>query len=156
MTVDAARSLVCYVLAGFFDAAWVETITNGRAEAERRLRCGANRHVTLIDISGCKIQARDTMERFAAMIDDPRHRGRALAVVVGGSLARAQLARVIDREQVAFFVTVAEAERWLFENAPPDQPDESTLTASAIDANPSRDRQAPSSATIRRGSPGPA
>lgn len=115
VTVDRARSLVTYSLGGFLGGGAVERLRDEQAAAMVQLRCPANQHVTIIDISRCKIQSQDVIEQFRAMLDDPRYQGRKLAVVVGSSLARMQIRRVLTRDTVTYVGTMAEAERWVFE-----------------------------------------
>ena len=154
VVVDVAHSLVRYTLSGFFDVAGVAAFEAQRRRGLATLRCGPNRHVTLLDVSGCRIQTQEVVARFADMLRDRRWAARALAIVVGSSIARMQLRRILDRDEIGWFATVAEAEAWLLPRAPaPRQP---APTASATDPNPSRARQASSSASIRIGSPGPA
>ena len=117
--VDAPHDLIHYIVAGFFDAGGVDSVRAAQAEAERQLTCDVGRHVTLLDISGCRIQSRDTMARFADMLTDPCHRGRALAVVVGGSLARSQIARAVGDREVSYFATAIGARTWLLRGDPP-------------------------------------
>ena len=114
IATDDSRCLLRIELGGFFEAADVVALAGERAMAIGRMRCGRNRHVTLCDVSACKIQAQDVTEVFAAMIADPAFQSRRLAIVTGSSLARMQVRRMLQRDGAAYFDDVASAEAWLF------------------------------------------
>ena len=113
VAVDPAIDLVTYTLAGFLDRALVQLVAEQQVAAAARLRCPPNQHLTMIDISACKIQSQDVVEAFRTILDDPRYRSRKLAVVVGSSLARMQMRRVLQRDVTAYVETRAEARAWL-------------------------------------------
>jgi hypothetical protein len=80
------------------------------------MRCGPNQHLSLIDQRNLKIQSQDIVAAFADIMRDPGGRSRRLAIVVATSLTRMQVLRAAgDRigKDVALFLDVEEAERWL-------------------------------------------
>ena len=117
VSVDPVLNLVTYTLAGFLDADAVRQVGEAQAAAMTQLRCAKNGHVTMIDIAQCKIQPQDVIEAFRGMLEDPRYQGRKVAVVVGSSLARMQIRRVLHRDTVHYVETRAEARRWLLSAA---------------------------------------
>jgi len=114
ITTDDARCLLRIELGGFFEAGDLAALAAEKALAIGRMRCGRNRHVTLCDVSACKIQTSEIAEIFAGMIADPAFQSRRLAIVTGGSIARLQARRLVDRENAACFGDVESAEAWLF------------------------------------------
>jgi len=114
ITTDDARCLLRIELGGFFEADDLAALAAEKALAIGRMRCGRNRHVTLCDVSACKIQTGDIAEMFAGMIADPAFQSRRLAIVTGSSLARLQVRRMLERADAACFSDVASAEAWLF------------------------------------------
>ena len=70
-----------------------------------------------------KIQSQEAVAEFRYMLSDPDYRSRRLAFVAGRTLARSQLLRALNgREDVRCFGDEAEAEGWLFDEAPAAQP----------------------------------
>jgi hypothetical protein len=113
VTVDAAQRLVTYTIVGFLDAELARRLGERQTAAMAQLRCSANMHLTMIDISRCKIQPQDVIETFRGILADSRYQARKLAVVVGSSLAKMQIRRVLHRDTVTYVETAAEARRWL-------------------------------------------
>ena len=64
ITVEPALNLVTYTLAGFLDAESVGKVGNARGAAMAQLRCPRNTHLTVIDISRCKIQSQEVIAAF--------------------------------------------------------------------------------------------
>jgi len=108
------RGLLILELSGFFTVEEVAAFAAERDAALATLGMPPNRHVTLCDVSECKIQPQDIVETFRAMLIDPRVAAARLAIVTGSSLARMQVRRLVDRPNLAFFPSRGEAERWLF------------------------------------------
>lgn len=105
--------LVRIRMSGFFTPADVDAFVVARCAAHGQLRCGANAHLTLNDISGLKIQSQDVVAAFQAVLSASDYRSRRLAFVVGPSLARGQLLRAFAGRDARCFETVGEAEAWL-------------------------------------------
>lgn len=116
--LDPARDLVRIRLSGFFS---VDDVARFQAElllAHRRLACSRRGGpLTINDISDMAIQSQDVVARWGAFLADPAHRSRRLAFVVGSTLARMQLQRVIGGRDAKVFTAADEAEQWLFAEA---------------------------------------
>lgn len=113
--LDHARDLVRIRLSGFFSTDDVDRFQAELLLAHRRLGCGRRGGpLTINDISDMAIQSQDVVARWGAFIADPAHRSRRLAFVVGSTLARMQLQRVIAGRDAKVFTAADEAERWLF------------------------------------------
>ncbi|HEX8555623.1 MAG TPA: hypothetical protein VF695_13020 [Sphingomonas sp.] len=112
--VDVPRSLVRITLGGFFTPADIVRFAEARAKAHQQLRCGPNAHVTLVDIRGIKIQSQESVAGFAGVLASRVHRSRRIAFVVETSLARMQLKRAAGERSEGIFLTIQDAERWLF------------------------------------------
>jgi hypothetical protein len=110
---DPHHDLVRLTLAGFFTVADVARFDAALYEAFSRMRCGPNAHLTVCDASGMKIQTQDVVAAFAAVMANPSHRSRRLAIVTSASLARMQARRLTKRAEVGYFSDMAEAEAWL-------------------------------------------
>lgn len=111
--VDVARSLVRTRLAGFFDDAAIGGYLTARKLACRRLQCGPNEHLSLIDVRDMAIQTQDIVTRWAAVLADPVYRSKRLAFVVGSTLVRTQLQRAIGGRDARRFTDAAKAEAWV-------------------------------------------
>ena len=119
---DPARNAMFVDVSGFFlpsdvaafDAAWWDTC--------KQLRCMANEHLTLCDITGMSIQTREVVIAFTDIVRHPQRRSRRLAMLVGASLSRQQAQRLPEpgRLDVRFFFDRAEAEAWLFSDVRTD------------------------------------
>ena len=84
-----------------------------RRDAHAKLRCAPNRHVTINDLRGMKIQSQAMVDTFRAVLADPLYRSRRLAFVVGPTLARTQLIRAIAGRDARCFDDAWAAEAWL-------------------------------------------
>lgn len=113
IAVDPSRDLVVMTLSGFFTVADLGRFDAERRVAFRRLRCGPNRHLTLVDTSRISIQAQDMVARFGAVIAEPAFRARRIAFVTASSLARSQLQRAIGGRDARVFTDARDAEHWL-------------------------------------------
>lgn len=113
--VDASRNLVRMTLGGFFDVADIEEMARQRDKAHSRLRCGPNRHLTLVDLRQMDIQSQVSVQLFQRILDNPEQRSLRLAFVIARTLARIQLKRAVSTRQASYFETPEEAERWLLE-----------------------------------------
>lgn len=118
IATDPARGLLILRLSGFFDPESVARLDAERREALARLGTAPNRHVTLCDVSACKLQAQDIVAAFGRVLADPAAASRRIAFVTGSSLARMQIRRMLSRAGMACFETTAQATAWLFEIEP--------------------------------------
>jgi hypothetical protein len=115
ITTDVRRNLLRFELSGFFDHAVINRFLVDRAAAFAKLRCGPNQHLTLCDVSGCMIQSQEVFAGFRALFTQQETRSRRMAFVVGSSLARLQIRRLVEgRSDIGWFDTEAPAEAWLF------------------------------------------
>lgn len=114
ISVDRSNSALLIAMSGFFDqdevAAFV-TVLNLKLD---QLRCGANEHLTLCDVSAMSIQTQDIVAAFSRVVGNGPLRSKKLAFVTGSSLARMQTQRLTGREGVRFFTDVDTAKEWLF------------------------------------------
>lgn len=115
INLEPSRDLVRICMSGFFGVADVERFQSELLVAHRRLGCGRKGGpLTINDISGMAIQSQDVIARWRGFLTDPAHRSRRLAFMVGSTLARLQLQRVIGGRDAAVFTVADEAEQWLF------------------------------------------
>lgn len=112
--LDPVRKLLTLTLTGFFDVSYVAQIRADIVEGIAKLGCPPNRHITLVNISDSKLQAQDSVAAFGDIITDPTIMSRRLAVVVGSSLARMQVRRIMKRDDAECFDNIAAARLWLF------------------------------------------
>ena len=112
--IDRARSLVRITMSGLFTLADIEAFLRDREKAHAELGCGRNRHLTLNDLRGMKIQHQEVVTAFRDMLAAPEHRSRRLAFVAGPTLAKSQLMRAMSGRDARCFEDVASAEKWLF------------------------------------------
>lgn len=113
--VDVARHYVKVTMAGLFTPADVAAFTAARDAAHRRLRCGPNAHVTLVDIRAMQIQTQDTVAEFTRLLARRDYASKRIAFVVTQSLARLQLLRAASGRGAGFFADDPDAaEEWLF------------------------------------------
>ncbi len=101
-------------MAGLFTPGDIDAFVAARRRAHDELGCAPNRHVTLNDVRGMKIQSQEVVAAFRAMLADPAYRSRRLAFVAGQTLARSQLMRALDGRDARCFEQVEDAEVWLF------------------------------------------
>jgi hypothetical protein len=115
VTIDPRLGLLRITLGGFFELTDVEALETEKKAALVQLGRQRNGHLTLVDVSECKLQAQTVFGAFQSAIGDPRYMARRLAFVTGSSLVRMQVRRMTSRDNMAFFTTIADAEAWLFE-----------------------------------------
>jgi hypothetical protein len=111
--VDVPHSVVHITMSGFFDTAEIAAFFASCQREFARLRCGPNRHLTLIDMRGFDIQSQDAVEQFRRVVGNSSTAARRLAIVVSKSLARLQIKRITSGRCVAFFTSPEDAMRWL-------------------------------------------
>lgn len=110
---DPRTSLLWITIGGFFGLSDIERFAGARDTELRRLRCGANQHLTLIDMRNMKIQTQGSVEAFGRLLNDRASASRRLAFVVAVGLARSQIQRAAAGRGAGYFSTVEEAEAWL-------------------------------------------
>lgn len=113
-TIDKARSLVRITMSGLFTPDDIRDFLDARRVAHAELGCGPNRHFTLNDVRGMKIQPQESVAGFQEMLAAPQYRSRRLAFVAARTLARSQLMRALSNREARCFENVAHAEAWLF------------------------------------------
>jgi len=116
--VDRRRNLVRVVLTGLFMPDDVSAFLEERRKAHAKLTCAPGQHVTLTDLRAINILPQKTVSAWTAHLTDPQTRVRRLAFLVGPTLVRSQLTRVLagrDSRRARCFTDPAEAEAWLLE-----------------------------------------
>jgi hypothetical protein len=114
IVADPQRNLLRMALSGFFQPEDVARFAERKRAAHAELRCSPNTHVTLVDVSACKIQTQTVVGAFAALIADPRYRARRTAFVTGSSLATMQVRRLINgAADMRLYADPVLAEAWL-------------------------------------------
>jgi hypothetical protein len=114
ITVDVDRDLVRMTMSGFFDAADVARFVAERDRAHTLLRSRANQHITLVDMRAMEIQSQENVARFQVALHKPATMSRRIAFVIAKSLARIQIRRAAEGREAGYFMSMEEAEAWLF------------------------------------------
>jgi hypothetical protein len=127
--VDTRRHLLRLTLEGFWQMDTVRAFAADEQAAAARLTCGAGEHLVLADLSGFTIQSQEVVAMCKAFINGATNSSKRLALVAGPGLARIQYKRVMGRDHMRMFQTIAEAEAWLLEGAAA-APAETTAPAS--------------------------
>lgn len=110
----APQAMLVVQLEGFFSCEEIESLRHDLRQAIHDLRAPPGDHVSLFDIRKCKIQSQDIVSAFREMSATKGVTARRLAIVVGDSLMRMQLGRIIGPERNAsYFDDVDAAKRWL-------------------------------------------
>jgi hypothetical protein len=111
---NASLGLVTVRLSGFFSEEAVPSIAAGMSDALKRMSCGKNNHMTLVDATDCQIQSQRIVTEFQKLIGDPAFRSRRLAFATGSSLIKMQLRRLInDASYARIFEDEGSALAWL-------------------------------------------
>jgi hypothetical protein len=116
--VDPGRRLLLLTLEGFWEMETVRAFARDQQAAVARLGCAPGEHLVLADLSRFKIQSQEVVAMCKAFIDGATNSSRRLALVAGAGLARIQYKRVMGRDAMRMFPTIAEAQDWLFEDVP--------------------------------------
>jgi hypothetical protein len=112
--IDHSRDLVRIRCAGFFSVDDIARFQTELRLAHHRLDCSRRGGpLTINDISGMAIQSKEAVAGWGAFLANPAHRSRRLAFVVGSTLARMQLLRLIGSRNAQVFTRAGEAEKWL-------------------------------------------
>jgi hypothetical protein len=114
VVAEPMLDLVRIDLSGFFQPADITAFQAARNDAHRQLKCKANQHLTLVNITGMQIQSQETVEAFRALLMDPTYTSKRIAIVVSKTLARMQIERAAAGRNVSFFTDdIAAARLWL-------------------------------------------
>lgn len=120
-------------LSGFFSLDEVEAFGREEQDAARRVTLAWGWFDLLVDVSDGITQGQEVMGAFNGLLDQAEFKARRIALVVGSTLLRLQLRRVLASERIGIFAEVEEGEAWLA----------ATATAGAADS-----RSEPSPARI--------
>lgn len=120
ISVDHQHRQLNFVAEGFFDGRAVTRIGEDKIACLRELGGEPTDHVSLVDVSACKIQRQEVLAAFVGLIRDERYRARRVAFVTGpDSLAKMQIRRVNTREAtVRIFADRDAAQTWLSDANP--------------------------------------
>jgi hypothetical protein len=130
IVADHANQALRVTMSGFFLQPDVDSFLREVHIKLDQLRCRPNEHLMLCDARGMKIQAKEIVQSFSAIVGHPRLRSKKLAFVNGTSLSRLQTKRLTDREGVCFFGCMTAAESWLFS----DSGQSAAMASSAVSA----------------------
>lgn len=107
------QRFVHITLGGLFGLEDVAAFAAAQREAYKSLPAPTADHVTLCDISQCRIQLHPVVEAFRALLNHRTLMGTRIAFVVGQSSARMQVRRLIDRDNAQVFDDPVAAKAWL-------------------------------------------
>ncbi|MEG3086624.1 hypothetical protein [Sphingomonas sp. PB4P5] len=113
ISVDRLAAFVRIKLGGFFALEDVQEFAAAQRRAYETLASAKGRHVTLCDVSACKIQPQEVVEAFRGLLTDRSLMSARMAFVTGASPAKMQIRRLIARDTCRFFEDEVSAERWL-------------------------------------------
>lgn len=113
--VDPIANMVRITMAGFFDEDDMRRFVVVQAEAYKKLTSAPNQHVTLVDMRDMQIQSQESVTGFRERLMDRKVASRRIAFIVSRSLARMQIARVVDGLTAALFTSEDEAVAWLLD-----------------------------------------
>jgi hypothetical protein len=113
ITTEPRRKLVRIKVCGMLKVCDVADFLQQEHAAIRAMGCPVGHHFVLADLTDCPLQLQEIIAAFQKSMTSPQ-RAKRVAVAVGSSLSRMQARRLLQREEVAMFDTVAEAEKWLF------------------------------------------
>ena len=119
ITVDRECRILTFHAEGFFDEEGVTRLAEKKAAALRSLGGRPSDHVSIVDVTKCKIQSQEIVVAFASLIQDRTSASKRLAFVAGpGCLMRMQLRRMKGGEEVSrLFDDVASAKQWLMDES---------------------------------------
>ena len=115
VTTNLARSLVKAKLSGFFSVEEVQAFSRDEQAAARQVVNHSGYFNLLVEGSGGVTQAQDVIGAFNELASASTLKAQRIAIVVESALLRLQLRRVLARDQIRLFETIAEAEDWLAE-----------------------------------------
>lgn len=114
IAADKQRCLLRITFNGFFRLEDVRRYVEARNAAFRKLGCGPDTHLSLVDASDLTVQSQDVLAAFTAATNDTSFRAKRIAFVTGSSLARRQIERVADDNRSRWFSGERQAMEWLF------------------------------------------
>jgi hypothetical protein len=114
ITADPALNLVTIIMGGFFAQPDIDAFERARDIAHRKLRCGPNQHLTLVDMRDMMIQSQEAIAGFQRVLNSPAAKSKRIAIITSQTLARMQVERAAVRRDVQYFSgELAEARQWL-------------------------------------------
>jgi hypothetical protein len=114
ITADPALDLVMITMGGFFTQAEIDAFEHARDVAHRKLKCGRNQHLTLVDMREMLIQSQEAIVGFQRVLNNHATKSKRIAIVTSKTLARMQVERAAERRDVHYFSgEPAEAREWL-------------------------------------------
>ncbi|HVF93462.1 MAG TPA: hypothetical protein VM900_04025 [Sphingomonas sp.] len=103
-------------MTGFLSADQIDELRAGLVQAIASLNCPRGTHRSIFDIRACKIQSQDIVQALRGMSETRGAVAQRLAIVVGESLMRMQLRRIVSDKRLArTFDDVRSAEAWVLE-----------------------------------------
>lgn len=121
VAAEPERKLVRAHMSGFLDLAEVADFSRQEQAAVRSMGLGSGDFYLLINTSETFIQTQEVVAAFQHLITDSKFKAKRIAVAREGSLTRIQTNRIVKiRDNAAVFESVADAERWLFEDSGQD------------------------------------
>ena len=115
ITLDREHRMLIFEAGGFLEIEAVQGVGAAKIAALRELGGSMTDHVSLVDVSACKIQSREVVEAVMAILHDRRYRARRQAFLVNdSSLAKMQVRRALEGVNSArLFEDRAAAMAWL-------------------------------------------
>lgn len=112
---DRGRGLLRVVMSGFYSPEDVKRYHAAVVAASSTLTQAPASQMMLCDISAMLIQSQEIVGAFREVMSDRRYARRRVGFVVGSTLARMQLLRIIGSRTAHVFTSTADAEAWLFD-----------------------------------------
>jgi hypothetical protein len=121
VAAEPDRKLVRAQMSGFLDLAEVAEFSRQEQEAVRSMGLGSGEFYLLVHTSEAVIQSQEVVAAFQHLITDSKFKAKRIAVARESSLTRIQTNRIVKiRDNAAVFESLADAERWLFEDSAQD------------------------------------
>ena len=112
-----ADRIISVRMIGGFDLEGARECAAAKEAAVNGLGPPYDAHSTLVDVRDLRVQTKDVFAIFTNFVAMTKHKSRKIAIVGGEGTARMQVRRVAEREplrdNMRFFVAVAEARDWL-------------------------------------------
>ena len=110
---DAASDLLKVTLSGFMSVDEMGLLRWSILAGMDTLHCRRGQHLAMYDVRTCKIQPQNVVAMLRSMSDAKGVAARKIAVVVGDSLMRMQLPRILVGRDARMFDEVPPAIVWL-------------------------------------------
>ena len=110
---DPSDNLLRVRLFGFLAIEDVEALRQRIRTALASLSCAKGHHIAVYDVRECKIQTQEVVARLRSMSDAKGVAARRIAVIVGDSLMKMQLPRIVVDRDVRTFDAMGPAITWL-------------------------------------------